>query len=315
MHHPFPLKLGAYSLLRQIAATGTSEIFLAEDTSNSISKQLAIKKLNKEFSYDKDFIRLMNSEYQTLRGLKHPHILSIYDFILEGENCYLVMEFVEGPSLRTLLDFLRSQGKTIPVEIALEITRQIASSLDYIHHAKDAEEKPLNLLHSDLHPKNILMSKEGNIKLIDFSMAQTLENKTGQAIGRGILEYMSPEQAKSESLDPRSDIFSTGVLLYEMLFNANPFEGKNPLEVYFKLRGKEITLEKIGTKLHEKLKTILFKCLAKNQENRYQTSADLELALKDYLFLQFPTFSLQEVASYLQPIFTALENREEVTCG
>ncbi len=261
--------LGPYLLIKKIATGGMADIYLAEGEGN----KFVVKKLRKEFVHDQSFIHLLRSEVETLQKLCHPNILQAYKFISEGENHYAVLEYIEGKSLREILDEADEKKSPLPLPMILSITSQMAQALDALHHH--------HILHSDLNPRNVLIRKDGVVKLIDFSIAQTAENKLGATagVGQGVIAYMSPEQANSEAIDSRSDIFSLGVLLHEMLTGEIPFAGKNRFEVYANLMHQEITLKTLPPSLDFKLKEILTHALAKKPEDRFQNMKEFEKAL------------------------------------
>jgi len=273
-------KLGQFSVSGKIAQGGAGDIYLAEDP---IQKQrVAIKKLREEFAYDRDFIHLMKSEFETLSALDHPSIIKALGFQSGGEEHYIILEYVDGLDLRAIFDFLDQNKMPFPLPAALEIAYQLSGALEYLHQFESRQGAPI--VHSDLNPRNILVNREGRLKLIDFSIAQTGENKLGDTagVGRGVITHMSPEQAKSEGIDSRSDIFSFGVLLYEMLKGEIPFPGRNRFEVYCNLMSKEITAKDLEG-LHPLLQHIVAKCLQKRPQDRFQDIREVREGLGSLL--------------------------------
>ncbi len=290
-----PAILGHYRLLRKLKTGGMVEVYLAEDTKKA-HPPLAIKKLRKEYAFDRDFIELLRSEALTLGRLTHPHLLQAYDFVSEGADHYLALELVEGPSLMEVFEAQKNAGKTFPFAAALASTHALCDTLAYLHQQ--------GILHSDLNPRNILINRSGDIKLIDFSAAQAEENQLGDTagVGRAMLGYMSPEQANSKGIDERSDVFSLGILLYEMLLGEIPFEAESRIEVYFHLMKREIRPEGFPKNFPAALGEILCRCLAKKPEERYPAMADLERDLRTYVDREFPRSSPQDLANYLQAL-------------
>ncbi len=268
---------GKYHILKSLEQGGMCEIFLAED---SKSQQVILKKLFPQFSYDKAFIHLLESEYKTLRLLKHPGIPQVYDFFSEGENHYLVEEYIEGPTLRKIIDTLFEKQKTLSLALSLNLTLQLVEILTYVHSAQDATGINLGLIHSDLNPRNMILTSTGDLKLLDFSIAQTRENHMGSAegVGRAIISYMSPEQASSKGIDARSDIFGVGILLHEFLTGDTPFPGDSRFEVMVNLMTKELKVETLSSKLLP-VQNILLRCLEKKPSERYSSMIELKADL------------------------------------
>lgn len=309
-------KIGNYRLVKKLAKGGLGEIYLAEDLKFP-SRKRVIKKLRKEFVYDKAFIRLLSSEAETLKNLKHQNIISVFDFVSEWEDHYSVLEWVDGYSLRHILESLEEmrQNKSVlfehdpektymPIPVAIGIVIQAADALAYLHSIKSPDGTSLDIVHADLHPRNILINKEGIIKLIDFSIAQTHESRAGQkeGVGRGIISYMSLEQLEGKALDSRSDIFSLGIILYEMLFGESPFAGNTPFEVYKNLKIKEIKRDTLPNIIEEELKSILVKTLEKNLKNRYQEAEELKKDCEGYLKKTEPKFTQKTIGDYLKSL-------------
>lgn len=289
------IKLGDYELIQKLEEGGMSEIFLAHSFANN-SHFIIIKKLKQEFVYDQSFVHLLSSEVKTLQLLDHPNIIKAHDFISQDEDIYAILEYVDGYSLRQIMDFHDEHKTIMPLQITLYIIEELVKALSYLHNTASLE-----IIHSDLNPRNILISKTGQIKLIDFSIAQTAENKLGDTagVGRGVISYMSPEQAKSESIDARSDIFSAGILLHESILNEIPFAGKSRFEVYCRLMDHEITLENLPSTLEPSLKKILVKSLKKNRDERYQTMKELHTDLEHAILNLNRPFLKKDVAKYL----------------
>lgn len=292
------IKLGKYQLSEKVEEGGMSEIFLAF---NEVQQKVILKKLKKEFSHDRTFIKLLSSEVETLKLLNHPQIVKAYDFQSSGENTYAVLEYIDGYTLRQLIDKHDQTKKSWPLAIVLEIILQLCLALEHVHSANDSVGKPLNIVHSDLNPRNILLNKNGCLKLIDFSIAQTAENRLGssEGVGRGVITYMSPEQAQGQEIDSRSDLFSVGILLFEMLVGEMPFAGKSKFEVYCNLLSKQIEAKDFPASLPQDAVHIIKCCLQKNKEDRYPSSSELSQALQELYQTRSAEKERAELAQYL----------------
>ncbi|MDH3306401.1 MAG: protein kinase, partial [Acidimicrobiia bacterium] len=214
--------LDRYELIRHIARGGMADVWEARDT--LLGRRVAIKVLHSQFSTDDAFIRRFRREAQAAANLSHPNIVSIFDWGEEGSNYFIVMELVEGQSLR---DVLRSTDRLMPRRSA-EIAAEAAAALAVAHRA--------GLVHRDMKPGNILLAADGTVKVTDFGIALAWDDsaqltRTGAVIGTAT--YFSPEQAQGQTVDERSDIYSLGVVLYEMLTGQPPFSGESPVAVAY----------------------------------------------------------------------------------
>jgi len=294
--------LGKYRLLKLLELGGMCEIFLVED---SRGKQTILKKLLPQFSYDRAFIHLLESEYQTLGLLNHPGIPKVYDFFSEGENHYLAEEYIEGPTLRQVIDTLFEKQETLSLTLSLNLILQLVEILAYVHSAQDTDGKNLGLIHSDLNPRNMILAPTGDLKLLDFSIAQTRENHMGsvEGVGRAIISYMSPEQASSKGIDVRSDIFGVGILLHELLTGDTPFPGDSRFEVMVNLMTKEMKTEAFSPKLLP-VQNILLGCLEKKPSDRYSSMIALKMDLIDLMKKEGIEFEKKDLEVFLKTFNT-----------
>lgn len=253
--------IGTYKLVEKIGEGGMAYIYKALQP--SLKRSVVIKKLKDP---NKEIIRRFKKEALLSASFHHENLVSIYDFIYSNRSYYLVMEHVDGENLQTVIEHL----SPIPANIAMLIALDIARGLEYTHTR--------NIIHRDIKPSNILISYDGNVKIIDFGIARddlsTRLTLTGMIVGTPA--YMSPEQANGDSLTPKSDLFSLGVLLYEMVTGLKPFEGNNQSEVLNKIiRGKFLAPERINPTIPHKLRRIIKKCLQHNLNKRYQSATEL----------------------------------------
>ena len=266
---------GRYSLGAVIGHGGMAEVHRGRDV--RLGRDVAIKILRSDLARDPAFQGRFRREAQSAASLNHPAIVAVYD---TGEDRvdgtvspYIVMEYVEG---RTLRDVLATEGRLLP-QRALEITAQICSALEQAHHA--------GIVHRDIKPANVMLTPSGEVKVMDFGIARAVTGAsatmTQTAAVIGTAHYLSPEQARGEHVDARSDIYSTGCLLYELLTGAPPFTGDTPVAVaYQHVREDPIPPSSVEPDVSPAIDAIVFKAMAKNPANRYQTAAEMRADLE-----------------------------------
>ncbi len=264
-------------------------------------KTVALKKLKDEYLNEAKFVCTLDAEARILSQLHHPNILEFYDYISNEEAHYLALEYVEGWNLRHIIDQHQRHGLKMPLWLSIWIMKELCDTLYYLHNAQDEKEKSLQIVHGDINPKNILLSKTGYFKLIDFTISQSKEFKIGseERIGKGTLSYMAPEQAFKQSMDSRSDLFSTGVVFYELLTGEKPFSGKDKFEVEKNLKSYEISPENLPQQIDPLLKTILVKSLDKNPQNRFQNTETFSEAITSFMKNNHLSVTKENVAQYL----------------
>lgn len=232
--------LGRYTLLDRIGQGGMAEIWRAKATGPSgFQKTVAIKRVLPHLVEQEKFIEMFIAEAKLAARLEHPNIVRVYDFGEAGRgNYYIAMEYVAGANLATVLKILRRRGiKQMPVDLALYIVAEAAKGLDHAHHLTDENGEPISIIHRDISPHNLLLSYDGEVKVTDFGIAKVAGALGSTATGmvKGKLNYMSPEQACQQPMDHRSDIFSLGVTLYEMLVGEPLFDGETVPDIAMKI--------------------------------------------------------------------------------
>ena len=266
---------GRYELLRHIARGGMADVYLARD--ETLGREVALKVLFPEFANDPNFVERFRREAQAAATLNHPNVVGIYDWGQERGTYYIVMEHVSG---RSMSDVLRSTGPLHP-DRAAEIGSDVAAALALAHGA--------GLVHRDIKLGNILVSDSGDVKVADFGIATALVTGGEAALTQhgsvmGTATYFSPEQAQGKSLDGRSDLYSLGVVMYEMLAGVPPFQAETPVAVAYKhVQERPQSLSERGVQVPQSLEAITMKLLAKNPSNRYPTADDLRSDLHRYL--------------------------------
>ncbi len=298
-----PGAFGRYQLLEKIGAGGMAEVFKARMSGEQgFEKIVAIKRIVPHMATNADFVTMFVDEAKLAAQLNHNNITHIYDLGKVDAWHYIAMEYVEGKDLRTLLKLAKDRGFPLPAELALFIASKIANALDYAHRRPAADGSELNLVHRDVSPQNILISDEGDIKLCDFGIAKAASKVSTTISGalKGKLQYMSPEQAWGKRVDRRSDVFSLGSVLFEMLTGAPLFEGETDMSVLESVREGEVaTPSSRGADVPKRVDQILLKALAKNPQERYQNASEFEKDLHAVLYTYQPAPGPADLAIYM----------------
>ncbi|HAQ23743.1 MAG TPA: Stk1 family PASTA domain-containing Ser/Thr kinase [Acidimicrobiaceae bacterium] len=265
---------GRYELHRQVARGGMADVYLARDL--LLDRPVAVKVLFDEFSRDPSFVERFRREAQAAAALSHPNVVNVFDWGEEQGTYFIVMEYVEG---RSLAEILRTDGP-LPADRAAEVVSDIAAALAFAHRN--------GLVHRDVKPGNVLVTANGHVKVADFGIATALvggrSDLTQSGSVMGTATYFSPEQAQGRPVDPRSDLYSLGIVLYEMVLGRPPFTGETPVAVAYRhVQDSPLGLRAAGAPVAESLEAITLKLLAKNPVNRYPTAEDLRSDLRRYL--------------------------------
>lgn len=313
-------RFGKYVLLERIAAGGMAEVYLAKSTgAEGIGRFFAIKRILPQFSDNIEFIEMFKEEAKLAMNLHHGNVVQIFEFGIEKGQFYLVMEFVEGQNLRQILNHLMKIGKSLSVEQVLYICKEVAAGLDYAHRSLDKTTgKPLNIIHRDMSPQNAMVSFEGEVKIVDFGIAKA-ENQIEQTRAgtiKGKFGYMSPEQAEALPIDLRTDIFSLGIILWEMLTRERLFVSQSEAATLKKIRDCNIpSPRKLNPNVPAELEKIVMKALARDKGVRYQTAAALHKDLNRFMNTEYPEFSQQDFSVFMKSIYaeTFMENRKKLS--
>ncbi len=278
-----------YELEQLIGTGGMADVYMARD--NLLGRTVAVKILHPQYAKDEVFIARFRQEAQAAANLNQPNIVNVYDWGIENSTYYLVMEYVEG---RDLKDIILQGGPLLP-ERAVEIAMSICLALQAAHAQ--------GIVHRDIKPQNIIVTYDNKIKVMDFGIARTTGGSAMTQTGTimGTAQYISPEQAQGRAADPRSDLYSLGVVLYEMLTGKVPFDGDNPVSIAYKhVREDPLPPTMVNPDISPGLEAVVMKALSKNPENRYQSAvemrSDLERCLEGAPVFATPVLPADEAA-------------------
>jgi len=296
---------GRYQLLKSLATGGMGEVFLARQRGPSgFEKLLVVKRILPHLSEEQDFIDMFFDEARIAAHLNHPNIAQIYDLGDVSGVYYIAMEYVHGESLRPI--WARSRRLTMPLGLKCRIIADVAAGLDFAHRAKSNSGKPLNLIHRDVSPQNVLVGFNGSVKLIDFGVAKAANRISNTLTGhiKGKYAYMSPEQARGEELDGRSDLFGLGTIFYELLSGQRLWKRENDTATLRAVMKAEIQApSSLGKGLPKELDPIVQKALARKREDRYQHAGDFQLDLEDFIVQARLPASQAHVAAFMKSVF------------
>jgi serine/threonine protein kinase len=299
-----PQAFGPYELTERINIGGMAEVFRAQDRAHS--RLVAIKRILPSIAEDDEFIQMFRDEAAIASQLDHPNIAKIFDVGKVDLSYYLALEFVNGKDLRVLFDRAARAKQPLPLDFVLYVIGRAADALDYAHHRQDAKGKPLGVVHRDVSPQNILVSFDGDVKIIDFGIAKAAGKLARTQVGtiKGKFGYMSPEQVRGLPIDQRSDVFSLGICLWELLTLERLFSGDNEIVIMEKIRACDIpSLTERASHVPAELEAIILKALAKDVDERYPTATQLYSELNAFARAKGLTPSRDGAAEFMRRTF------------
>lgn len=304
----FPVLFGDYVLLDRIAAGGMAEVYRAKMTGvEGFQKLVAVKCILPAYTSRREFAEMFVDEAKLAAELVHPNIIQIQQLGRIADQLYIAMELVHGRDLRHLMQRAREPKRPLPVEFAAYVASQAALGLDYAHHKADMSGRPLNLIHRDVSPQNLLVGYEGRVKVVDFGIARAdvREHKTNIGILKGKIAYMAPEQVQDGPLDRRTDLFALGLVLHEMLAGRPVFEGSDQFQTIERIRHAKVPdVRDFRPDVPDELAEIVARALAADPDARFSTGAMMAEALTSLLIRGRTIFSskhAQEVMGELYP--------------
>lgn len=293
-----------YRVLERIAAGGMAEVYRAESAGlEGFKKTVAIKRVLPHLSEKKEFIGMFLDEARLSARLNHSNCVQVFDIGVGDRTYFIVMEYVDGSDLKAVLEHVAQHERRIPVPVALFVCCRICDGLAYAHELRDGRNRLLGIVHRDISPPNVLITRHGEVKVVDFGLAKAnsqLEHSQPGII-KGKFSYLSPEAALGESVDMRSDIFAAGIILWEMLAGRRLFLGENDLQTVRQVQAAKIPdIKKFNPNVTPGLEAILMRALARDPRQRYQSARELSLDLNNMLFTMNQPVSAFDVAQLVR---------------
>jgi eukaryotic-like serine/threonine-protein kinase len=300
---------GRYELMKKLAAGGMGQVYLARQKGPvGFQKLLVLKRLLPHLSEDDDFIQMFLDEARIAALLNHPNIAQIYDLGEVDGIYYIAMEYVHGEAISEVNKRAIQRRGAMPVALKCRVISDAAAGLDAAHHARSPSGRKLALIHRDVSPQNVLVGFNGNVKIIDFGVAKAAGKLSQTTAGqiKGKHAYMSPEQAKGEPLDHRSDVFGLGTVFYELLTNTRLFKRESEMATLKAVVGAKIPPpSEVVPSIPKALDAVVLKALARNRDERFSTAGDMQLAIEDFLFKQQQPSTTAHLAAFMRDIYAA----------
>lgn len=320
-----PVSIGRFRLFKTLKKGGMARVYVGVDAERPI-QLLAVKTLLPELAKERLYREMFATEGKVGQRLDHPNIVRTVEAGVDQGTAYIAMELILGHDLSTLIRRLRRQGEVMPLPLAVGLARDVAAGLCHAHELTDEHGQPLDIVNRDVSPGNIMLGFDGVVKLIDFGIAQTtidVKNQIGTIKGK--LSYMSPEQVRGLPVDARSDVFSLGTVLYEMLTGVHVFHDEGDFATMERVRRAECApASSHNPAVDAELDDILRRAMARDLPQRFHTSRELWRALKTYLAERGLSATPDDVAAYLRTVFGAeidtlrrdvCDARDRALCG
>ncbi|HVW25947.1 MAG TPA: serine/threonine-protein kinase [Polyangiaceae bacterium] len=300
-----------YRIIERIAAGGMAEVYRAESAGlEGFKKVVAIKRVLPHLAEKKQFIGMFLDEARTSAHLSHSNCVQVFDIGVGDNTYFIVMEYVDGSDLKAIIEHRRSRGQKIPIQEASLICLKICEGLAYAHDAVDTKGKKLGIVHRDMSPPNVLITRHGEVKIADFGLAKANSQleRSEPGIIKGKFSYLSPEAAMGEPVDHRTDIFAIGIMLWEMLAGRRLFLGETDLDTVRQVQAARIpSLSQLNSEVTPELERIVQKALAREVKQRYQSARDLGRDLNVHLYRVGKAVSAFDVAALVRETMVVRE--------
>src|SRR4051812_6492273 len=278
-----------YRITERVAAGGMAEVFRGvAESLQGFKKNIAIKRILPALTKNKKFVAMFLDEARLSLVLQHANIVQVFDIAHTDDTYFIVMEYVDGVDLKAVMEWRRRIGRRIPIAHTLYIVMEICKGLSYAHELLNPETgKPLGIVHRDISPPNVLISKQGEIKVVDFGLAKATSQieTTDPGVVKGKMSYLSPEAARGDEVDNRADIFAVGILLYELLTGKRLFYGETDYQTVELVRNAKIPpIKPQNPQVEPELEDIVRKALARRPDDRYQNATDIQDGLAQYAY-------------------------------
>ncbi|MCC6336441.1 MAG: protein kinase [Myxococcales bacterium] len=306
---------GRYQLLKKLATGGMAQIYLARQRGpEGFEKLLVVKRILPHLAENEDFITMFLDEARIAARLNHPNVVQIFDLGAQDDSFFIAMEYIHGEDVRRVWKQAEKMGAPIPTPLICRIIIEACAGLDYAHKKTDPSGRPLNIVHRDISPQNILVSFEGGVKIVDFGIAKAADQATVTRSGvlKGKYSYMSPEQAGGQHIDSRTDVFAVGVVLYELLTGARLFKRATDIQTLNAVTECRVAPpSEINSRIPTSLGAIVMKALAKDRTQRYGEARQLAAELEAWLLAQGLPSSSASLAEFLHSIYAERLAREQ----
>lgn len=293
-----------YRVIKRLEAGGMAEVFLGEAISvQGFKKQVAIKRVLPHLAQNRNFMAMFLDEARLGASLSHANIVTVFDIGAADNTFFLVMEYIEGTNLKTALEVMRGQGRRFRLQDAIYLGIETCRGLSYAHDLADEHGELLHLVHRDVSPPNILLSKRGEVKVTDFGLAKarTQLEKTDPGVVKGKFSYLAPETAMGQEVDARTDIFALGIIVWEILAGRRLFMGESDYQTIKLVQRAEVpSLRMLHPDVNEEFEGVLLKALAREPHDRYQSAREFSDALTDYLFKHNLKVTAYDIANLVQ---------------
>jgi eukaryotic-like serine/threonine-protein kinase len=304
-----------YKPLYRLAAGGMAEVWVAQSVSVAgFKKKVAIKRILPGLLKDDRFVRMFLDEARLSLHFNHANVVTVFDLGKSDETYFIVMEYVEGTTLKQILEYLQERGRKVPLALVLWILIETLKGLEYAHNLKDPEtDEPLHVVHRDISPPNLLISWNGEVKLTDFGLAKatTQLESTDAGVVKGKFSYLSPEAAHGQPVDGRTDVFAVGILAYEMLTMRRLFLGDTDYQTVESVRAATVpSIRAQNSEVSDQLEKIILKSLARDLDQRYRNASEFAEELLEFLFANRLKVSARDLSDLLADLRSIREAKE-----
>lgn len=294
-----------YTITERLDQGGMAEVFRGvAESLQGFKKNVAIKRILPSLTKNDKFVSMFLDEAKLSLFLQHANIVQVFDIGVTDASYFLVMEFVDGCNLKALLERLKEKGRRIDIALAILVMIECCKALNYAHHVDNPDnQQPLNIVHRDISPPNILLSKMGEVKLVDFGLAKASSQieSTDPGVVKGKFSYLSPEAASGLDVDHRADIFAVGIILWEMFTGRRLFYGDTDYQTVELVRQARIpSIAALNPEIEPELEGVVRKALARDRDDRFSNAADLGDALSQFLFSRRMKVTARDLASLVK---------------
>ena len=312
---------GSYIFLKKLATGGMAEVFLARPANQAGNGRIqVIKRLLPNVANNSMFLNMFQTEIQVILGFNHPHVVQLHDFGEAQSRSFIAMEYLEGKNLKDVISKFVQRNQWMPVPMALGLIAQAASGLSYAHtFVNKVTGEAVKAIHRDISPHNLILTYDGNLKVIDFGIAKATSRSTFEPTNvgtiKGKISYLSPEQVNGSNIDARSDVFSLGIVAWELLTLQRPFTKQNDTEVSTIGRISNcnefiVPPSYFNSEIPAEVDEVILKALQKNPEDRYSTASEFQIAIRKVMLKYFPNYSYSDTSQMMSSLFEAEISQE-----